>query len=158
MNKTKIFFTVFFLVFCVSMIHVSELHRQVLALDKRNREIVEEHEKESTTEEIKEPTRYEIASMVYEIDPYLLEAIERLETGHYKSPVFLNLNNSYGGRYNGEYLSYDSHLQSTMELARLLRFSYYNNGITDLNEIGKIYCPDDETWATKVKEIYNGLK
>ena len=44
-----------------------------------------------------------------------------------------------------------------MELARLLKFSYFNIGITDLHEIGKTYCPDDSLWADKVMEIYDGL-
>ena len=134
------------------------------AVDSQNKELEKEKYKlvsilnEMDAIDLKtEPTRYETASKVYGIDPKLLEAIERLETGNFTSEVFKENNNAYGGRYKGEYLKYDNHYQSTMELARLLKFSYFNKGITDLYEIGKTYCPDDSLWADKVMEIYDGL-
>lgn len=146
------------IVFCISMILVSEYHNRIVALQKEKDELVVTLEEKSATEGDTEPTRYDMASEIYNVDKYLLESIERLETGHYTSEVFKTNNNTYGGKVNDEYLSYDSAEQSTMELARLLRFSYYDKGITDLYEIGKIYCPDDEEWAYKVMSIYQELK
>lgn len=143
---------------CLLMILISKYHNQIVALEKEKDELVIAIEEKSATTQQNEPTRYELASEVYNVDKYLLEAIERLETGHFTSDVFKENNNAYGGVIDGEYLSYDSHYQSTMELARLLRFDFYNKGITDLHEIGEIYCPDDELWADKVIDIYNSLK
>lgn len=131
--------------------------REIHKLKKEKQELMSELFKSDIEKNLREPTQYEVAYEVYGIDPKLLEAIERLETGHFTSQIFKENNNAYGGRYNGEYLVYESHYQSTMELARLLKFKFYNNGITDLNEIGKIYCPDDEKWADKVQAIYNIL-
>lgn len=135
--------------------------REIRELKNEKQDLITEMFKidveKALNEPIKEPTQYETASKVYGINPKLLEAIERLETGNFTSEVFKENNNAYGGRYKGEYLKYDNHYQSTMELARLLKFSYFNIGITDLHEIGKTYCPDDSLWADKVMEIYDGL-
>lgn len=98
------------------------------------------------------------AGELYDIDPKLLEAIERLESGNYTSNIYLTKNNTWGAydSLNGVYYTFDSHEQSTMELARTLRYNYFNKGLDTLEEIEPIYCPDGN-WAVQVREIYEQL-
>lgn len=101
----------------------------------------------------------QIAGDIYGIDPKLLEAIERLETGHYSSKNYKNLNNTWGARYDSNgYLSFESHEQSTMELARTLKLYYIDQGLDTVEKIASKYCPDDSSWASKVMIIYHELE
>ena len=102
--------------------------------------------------------RVEIASEIYSVEPQLLEAIERLETGNYTSEIYHNNNNTWGAFDGVNYLEFDSELQSTIELARTLKFNYIDMGLDTIEEIGEKYCPNDENWALKVKQIYEVLK
>lgn len=119
-------------------------------------------EKEKTCTEIhvveKELNRVEIAGETYNLDPLMLEAIERLETGNYTSEIYHENYNTWGAFDGTNYLKFDSEMQSTIELARTLRFNYFDKGLDTLEKIGKVYCPTDEKWAEKVKEIYDELK
>lgn len=86
---------------------------------------------------------YQLAEEIYGIEAELLMAIEILETGYYTSTLYKTHNNTWGAFDGKEYKSFDSHKQSTLELARCLRFNYLNQGLVTLTEIGKVYCPDD---------------
>ena len=97
---------------------------------------------------------YEMAEKLYGIEAELLESIERLESKHYTSDLYKAKNNTWGAWDGYEYKSFDSHEQSTMELARCLRFNYLNQGLVTLTEIGEVYCPTDPEWASKVNAIY----
>lgn len=99
----------------------------------------------------------QIAGDLYGIDPKLLEAIERLESGHYTSEKYKTLNNTWGAYDGVEYKSFESHEQSTMELARTLKYYYIDQGLDSVEAIGSKYCPDDSEWASKVMDIYNEL-
>lgn len=99
----------------------------------------------------------QIAGDIYGIDPKLLEAIERLESGHYTSEKYKTLNNTWGAYDGVEYKSFESHEQSTMELARTLKWYYADEGLDTIELIGTKYCPDDPEWASKVRDIYNEL-
>jgi hypothetical protein len=129
-------------------VEVIEAKGQIVSLKSANANLVYEIENYPVKEV------YELAEEIYGIEAELLEAIERLETGHYTSDVYKAKNNTWGARYNGEYKSFDSHKQSTLELARCLRFNYLNEGLTTLTEIGARYCPNDPKWASKVNSIY----
>lgn len=108
-------------------------------------------------EEIKvESDVYEIASEVYDVDIYLLKAIETLETGHYTSDLYLEKNNTWGCVRDGEFTAFDSVDQSTMELARTLH-TYYED--MSIEEISKKFCPDNASeWSEVVSDIYKELK
>lgn len=121
-----------------------------------------EAEIEKLEKEAAEPKEIDIlkyAGELYDIDPKLLEAIERLESGNYTSNLYLTKNNTWGAydSRNKCFYTFDSHEQSTIELARSLRFNYYNKGLDTLEKIGAVYCPDDSSWPAKVREIYEGL-
>lgn len=112
-----------------------------------------------------ELTLYERAGQEWNIDHKLLEAIERLETGHYTSDLFKYHNNTWGARTNSGWMHFDSQEQSTMTLAKNLRLYYFDQGLTDVYSIAYKYCPDnpntpnDEAaeWAWSVNSIYNTL-
>ena len=127
---------------------VIEAKGQIVSLKSANANLVYEIENRPVKE------IYELAEEIYGIEAELLQAIEILETGWYTSTLYEAKNNTWGARVNGEYKSFDSHKQSTMELARCLRFNYLNQGLVTLTEIGNKYCPDDPEWASKVNQIY----
>lgn len=110
-------------------------------------------------EQSKDYDVYQVAEETYNVPAVLLKAIEKLETGNYTSELYTTQNNTYGCRTSKGWCSFDSHEQSTMELARLLAFSYGVEGDNyDLVAINKVYCPDSDTWATKVQSIINELE
>lgn len=122
-------------------------------------------EQEVATEDV-EKDILTVAGETYDIDPKLLESIERLESGHYTSELYLSKNNTWGAWDGYNWMSFDSREDSTMALAKCLRENYYDKGIVELEDIGMIYCPDKETttdvneaeeWATLVRAIYNEL-
>ena len=97
---------------------------------------------------------FRIAENTYGVDYSLLYAIGRLESGNFTSELYINKNNVGGMRYDGEWLSYSSKLEGIMELARLLRRNYIDQGLTTPETIGKKYCPDTaDDWARKVRTI-----
>lgn len=119
-----------------------------------------EAEIEKLEKEAAEPKEIDIlkyAGELYDIDPKLLEAIERLESGNYTSNIYLTKNNTWGAFDGVSYKEFDSREQSTMELARTLRLYYYDAGLDTLEEIGSVYCPDNPNWAALVREIYEQL-
>ena len=140
-----------------------------ISLREYNNEILEKNEElqdklkeaNQTIRQLKEKNVdvYEYAGYIYNEDPVLIKAIETLETGHFKSENYLNNNNTFGATSpDGSYYFYDSHEQSTMELARLLRFNYFNKGLVTLEEINDVFCPPDPEWSKKVNAIYEELK
>lgn len=137
-----------------------ELEKQVLTLEKKKDELYSELAEMNVRQAEKEPYDiYEIAELVYGVDPVMIQAIERLESNHYRSELFRKTNNTYGGNINGEYIHYDSREQSTLELARLLKFNYINKGLDTVEKIAEVYCPDTpEEWATQVSAIYGEIQ
>lgn len=97
---------------------------------------------------------FRIAADTYSVDYSLLYAIGRLESGNFTSDLYINKNNVGGMRYDGEWLSYLSKQEGIMELARLIRKNYIDQGLTTPEAIGRKYCPDTaEDWAKKIKTI-----
>ncbi len=102
---------------------------------------------------------FAIAGVAYEIDPILLEAICRWESGHFTSKPYKTKNNAWGA-YDGEnWLSFNNADHSIIELARTLRRNYYDCGLDTINLIATKYCPDSpDSWANGVKSIYEEIK
>lgn len=131
---------------------VVEAKGQIVTLKSANANLVYEIENQDVK------SVYELAEEIYGVEAELLEAIERLETGNYTSDVYKAKNNTWGAFDGKEYKSFDSHEQSTLELARCLKLYYLDEGIVTLTEIGRKYCPSDPNWSEKVNEIYMELK
>ena len=138
-------------------------NKEIKGLKYENDLIFTSYQEQLTKVEIleKEKSMYAIAGELYDIEPELLEAIERLETGHFTSLNYKNLMNSWGAydSKNKVFITYDSHDQSTMELARTLRFHYFDEGLDTIEKISVVFCPNDsEHWAQQVNSIYKSLK
>lgn len=98
--------------------------------------------------------KFKIAASVYDVDFNMLYAIAKLETGNFTSGLFVNNNNPGGMRGSSGWMSFDSEFEGIMEMARLLRYYYLDQGLTTLEEIGSKYCPDTaENWAGKVRSL-----
>ena len=140
---------------------LEDAHKRIVTLEKENEDLLQalaETEVQLASFEATVLDNYDYAEMIYNIDADLLKAIEILETGNFTSELYLTQNNTFGANVNGEYLTYESHGQSTLELARTLRFNYINKGLDTLQEINYVFCPDDLEWANKVEQIYYEVK
>lgn len=108
-----------------------------------------------------------VASQVYEIEYELLMAISQHETGNFKSYAWLVLNNA-GGIMGAKGLrTYDNKNMGVMELARLLRYYYFDEGYDTIEKIQKKYAPlvakNDPNglnryWVSGVTYYYDKLK
>lgn len=120
------------------------------------------HKKKPVKKVKKNKTIWQKAGEKYNIDPYLLEAIERLECGNYTSDLYIYHYNTWGARcYCGAghgWEHFSSREESTMELARCLRTYYFDQGVTTIEGIGQYYCPGSDSWAPKVRQIYGEVK
>ncbi|MGP1411881.1 MAG: glucosaminidase domain-containing protein [Peptoanaerobacter stomatis] len=78
-------------------------------------------------------------------------AIAALESG--KGEDCISKNNYCGikNEENTGYREFDSRDECLIYLSNLLNAEIYRN--KSLDDIGKIYCPPDPTWANQVKEI-----
>ncbi len=97
---------------------------------------------------------FEVAAEVYRVDPVLLYAIARHETGNFTSRLFVENNNPGGIKdFNSAsgWASYDSEFEGIMEMARLIRRGYYDYGLDTPEEIGAKYCPDGTDWAGAIR-------
>lgn len=140
---------------------VENLHEKydLLVREKEVKEEVVEEPNAGVEETSADTDILAIAGAEYGIDPKLLEAIERLESGHYTSNLYLTKNNTWGA-YNsaiGDFYAFESREQSTMTLAKNLRLYYFDQGLDTLEEIGSKYCPGDPSWAAKVRSIMEAL-
>ena len=96
-------------------------------------------------------------------------AISRLETGHYTSEKFHNLNNLGGVRDNsGNFIQYDTISQGAIGLAKsiariknnMIQNGTYNSSQSLATNIGSTFCPSNESvapWAPTVDEIKNEM-
>ena len=99
---------------------------------------------------------FEVAAEVYRVDPVLLYAIARHETGNFTSRLFVENNNPGGIKdFNSAsgWASYDSEFEGIMEMARLIRRGYYDYGLDTPEEIGAKYCPDGTDWAGAIRRL-----
>jgi hypothetical protein len=99
---------------------------------------------------------FDVAAEVYRVDPVLLYAIARHETGNFTSRLFVENNNPGGIKdFNSAsgWASYGSEFEGIMEMARLIRRGYYNYGLDTPEEIGAKYCPDGTDWAGAIRRL-----
>ena len=97
---------------------------------------------------------FKVAANVYDLDFNLVYAIARLETDNFTSGLWLNSNNPGGIKSGSGWASYSSQFVGIMEMCRLLRYSYIDQGLTTPEAIGSKYCPDpSEGWADKVNQL-----
>ena len=97
---------------------------------------------------------FKVAANVYDLDFNLVYAIARLETGNFTSGLWLNSNNPGGIKSGSGWASYSSQFVGIMEMCRILRYGYIDQGLTTPEAISKKYCPNpSEGWADKVNQL-----
>lgn len=96
-----------------------------------------------------------LAASTYDIDYDMLYAIAKLETENFTSDVFIN-NNNPGVTINNESLSFESKQEGIMEMARILKYDYIDQGLTTVEQIAIKYCPSSsDNWASEVRQSMN---
>ena len=96
------------------------------------------------------------ASRKYEIDPYLLPTISRVEG---PTPAMLKACNVYGLEQRGKLIEFIDHYCATDAATAILAGYKYRYEIADglvcIDTLAQIYCPvNAETWASNMKAIY----
>lgn len=90
----------------------------------------------------------------YGIEPDIPLAIARLETGNFESKGFRQCNNIGGLSENECLFTYKSKEEGVDRFVRLLADSYFAQGLTTPEAIGRKYCPvNAEGWARAVRKI-----
>lgn len=129
---------------------------ELILLAGRNEQYREEIQ-ELTNRKIDLKEMFQIAGKVYQVDSDMLLAISKLETSHFTSDLFLKYNNPGGIKdfSNAEgWAKYSTQFEGIMEMARLLRRNYLDQGLFSLEEIGSKYCPDStDEWVAQVKSL-----
>lgn len=126
---------------------LNELHQKEKEVDilVAQNEQYEIQIQELSDQQISLKEMFQIAAEVYQVDFDMLYAISKLETKHFQSDLFVNHNNPGGIKdFDSEsgWASYDTQFEGIMEMARLLRRNYLDQGLTTVEEIGSKYCPD----------------
>ncbi len=118
-----------------------------------------ESEKANIKTVVAEPNVYIVANKYYGVDMVLLQAIERHESSNYTSDLYKNNKNTWGAKNSdGSFKTFDSYDESTMELARCLKYGYIKYGLDTIEEIATVYCPDDvDEWVKDVKMLYEEI-
>lgn len=91
----------------------------------------------------------------HDVDPILMEAIMRYESGHGKSYAAKKRNN-YCGMKGGKKV-YSSFKDCSDDLAFTLS-KYRKKGRVTTKQIGRRYCPPNKRWAYNVDSIYKKVK
>ena len=106
-----------------------------------------------------------IASKLYNVNPFLMAAICIHETANGTSKL-INTHNNAGGLFDGQFIRYRTVEESIFDMARRLKRYYIDMGLTDIESIGRKYCPigadNDPTginvhWVPNVTRLYNNI-
>lgn len=89
------------------------------------------------------------------VDPYIAEAICRVETGHGTSRAFVELNNFGGMTTSKGLMSFATKEEGLEAFIQMLEW-YYSDGLDTIEKISGRYCPNNqEQWMNLVQEVYN---
>lgn len=91
------------------------------------------------------------------IDPVLMEAIMRHESGHGKSNAARTRNNLAGIMGRKGLRSYSSKAECVSDLGKLLA-KYKAKGRVTVAQIGKIYCQDKTPWASHINAQMRNIR
>lgn len=92
------------------------------------------------------------------LDPYLVEAISRVETGHFNSNAFLNHNNFGGLTGSQGVMSFDTYEEGLDAYIKTLVW-YKSDGLETVEEIAGRYCPvNKDNWIVMVNSVYKEIK
>lgn len=132
------------------------ISEQKMCIDELEQKLL--HTEQAQFDDLTTEQMFRLAAKTYGVDFSMLYAIARLETGNFTSGLYLENNNPGGMRTSDGWLSYGSKLEGIMEMARLLKRNYIDYGLTTPELIGPKYCPDSDTWATKVRALMSEVE
>lgn len=92
------------------------------------------------------------ACLMYRIDCYLLPSISGVESTFGKF-YLVGTYNPFG--WGGGYIAFNSWENAFEEVAKGLRFNYFNHNFTTIEQIAHIYAPPSTTWANNVQFFLN---
>ena len=147
---------------CVMLLSFLLVNNELMALKNERDILIKQNEQltlqvaELSNQTFSREEMFDVAAEVYRVDPVMLYAIARHETGNFTSRLFVE-NNNPGGIKDFDsasgWASYGSEFEGIMEMARLIRRGYYNYGLDTPEEIGAKYCPDGTDWAGAIRRL-----
>lgn len=147
---------------CVMLLSFLLVNNELTALKNERDILIKQNEQltlqvaELSNQTFSREEMFDVAAEVYRVDPVMLYAIARHETGNFTSRLFVE-NNNPGGIKDFDsasgWASYGSEFEGIMEMARLIRRGYYNYGLDTPEEIGAKYCPDGTDWAGAIRRL-----
>lgn len=147
---------------CVMFLSFLLVNNELTALKNERDVLIKQNEEltlqvaELSNQTFSREEMFDVAAEVYRVDPTMLYAIARHETGNFTSRLFVE-NNNPGGIKDFDsasgWASYGSEFEGIMEMARLIRRGYYNYGLDTPEEIGAKYCPDGTDWAGAIRRL-----
>lgn len=87
----------------------------------------------------------------YGVSATFAKAVAIQESGWFTSNAYKNKNNPFGITSKGKLKRFDSVDESIGYFGSLLSSDKYKG--MSIEEIGKVYCPNDDKWARDVKKI-----
>lgn len=92
----------------------------------------------------------------YGVSATFAKAVAIQESGWFTSNGYKNKNNPFGITSKGKLKRFDSVDESIDYFGSLLSSDKYKG--MSIEEIGKIYCPNDDKWARDVKKIMRRME
>lgn len=92
----------------------------------------------------------------YGVSATFAKAVAIQESGWFTSNAYRTKNNPFGITSKGKLKRFDSVDESIDYFGSLLSSDKYKN--KNIDEIGKIYCPNDDKWARDVKKIMRRIE
>lgn len=147
---------------CVMLLSFLLVNNELTALKNERDVLIQQNEQltlqvaELSNQTFSREEMFDVAAEVYRVDPVMLYAIARHETGNFTSKLFVENNNPGGIKdfdSTSGWASYGSEFEGIMEMARLIRRGYYNYGLDTPEEIGAKYCPDGTDWAGAIRRL-----
>lgn len=95
----------------------------------------------------------EVACDYYGVPSEIALAIAKLETGHFTSAAYTELNNVGGLSVDEVPLAYISLMDGVDAFVANLANNYFNKGLDTPEKIGAKYCPSNDEWAETVTAL-----
>ena len=137
---------------------VNQKEQEVKLLYKELEDLIQENNELQKELNIKNSTPRGLLKIVckeYNIDYILAVSIARVETGNFKSELFLKYNNLGGLRNDYEWYKYDTLIEGVNAYVSMLKLEYIDKGLDTPEKMQPKYCPgkDGEHWVSLVCKI-----
>lgn len=163
MKKNECLFILLFVLGFEALLFTNALEnfdKRIEKIEKTKCECIVEEEKEEEVsyDELDTVGKLHYKAELNGLDPYLVEAISRVETGHFNSNAFLNHNNFGGLTGSQGVMSFDTYEEGLDAYIRTLVW-YKSDGLETIEEIAGRYCPvNKDNWTVAVNSVYKEIK